>query len=178
MHILLTRYCLATRLNCLARYIPSVISQPVLSIVDDLLVATVAGCAGESPTNLTAATQGRGLLAMRYGGVLPGAATTAPAQHMSSVAAVERSISEIGATLERRGAEPSALRMVRGRIRAREANVTTLGVLTQQEAGLMSEIELINRALADPKVRGLRRSSTRGGDESRHPSQTAAEEAR
>ena len=125
--MLLTRYCLATRLNCLARYLPSVISQPALSIVDDLLVATVAGCAGESPTNLTAATQGRALLAMRYGGVLPGAATTAPAQHISSVAAIERSISEIGAALERRGAEPSALRTVRERIRAREAN-TTLGI--------------------------------------------------
>ncbi len=59
--------------------------------------ATVAVCAGEdSATNLTAATQGRAILAMRYGGVLPGAATTAPAQHVSSVAAVERFISEIG----------------------------------------------------------------------------------
>ena len=58
VQMLLTRYCLATRLNCLARYLPSVISQPALSIVDDLLVATVAGCAGESPTNITAATQG------------------------------------------------------------------------------------------------------------------------
>ena len=161
----------------MARYLPSVISQPALSIVDDLLVATVAGCAGESPTNLTAATQGRALLAMRYGGVLPGAATTAPAQHISSIAAVERSISEIGAALERRGAEPSALRMVRERIRAREVNAT-LGVLTPLEAGLMSELELINRAHADPEVRGLRRSSTRGGDESRHPSAAATEEAR
>ena len=76
----------------------------------------VAGCAGESPTNLTAATQVRALLAMRYEGVLPGAATTAPAQHISSVAAVERSVSEIGAALERRGAEPSALRMVPKRL--------------------------------------------------------------
>ena len=83
VQMLLTRYCLATRLNCLARYLPSAISQPALSIVDDLLVAAVAGCAGEtSPTNLTVATQGRALLAMRYGGVLPGAATTAPAQHI------------------------------------------------------------------------------------------------
>ncbi len=49
---------------------------------------------------------------------------------------------------------------------------------TPLEAGLMSEIELINRAHADPEVRGLRRSSTRGGDESRHPSAAAAEEAR
>jgi len=72
--------------------------------VDDLLVASVAGCAGEdSASNITAATQGRALFAMRYGGVLPGAATTAPAQHVSSVAAVERLISEIGAALERRG---------------------------------------------------------------------------
>ena len=59
VQMLLTRYCLATRLNCLARYLPSAISQPALSIVDDLLVAAVAGCAGEaSPTNLTVATQG------------------------------------------------------------------------------------------------------------------------
>ncbi len=85
-------------LTRLARYLPSTISQHALRIVDDLLVAAVAGCAGEaSPTNLTAATQGRALLAMRYGGVLPGAATTAPAQQISSVAAVERSISETGA---------------------------------------------------------------------------------
>ncbi len=89
----------------------------------------------------------------------------------------ERSIREIGAALERRGAESSALRMLQERIRALEVNAT-LGVLTPLEAGLMSTIELINRAHADPEVRGLRRSSTRGGDESRHPSPTAAEEAR
>ena len=110
-------------LNCLARYLPSAISQPALRIEDDLLVATVAGCAGkDSATNLTAATQSRALLAMRYGGVLPGVATTAPAQHISSVAAVERFISEMGAALKRRGAEPIALRRVRERIQARGAN--------------------------------------------------------
>ena len=78
------------------------------------------------------------------GRVLPCAATTAPAQHISSVAAVERSISEFGAALERRGAETCALRMARERFRAREANAT-LGVLTPLQAGLMSVIELINR---------------------------------
>ena len=111
VQMLLTRNCLATRLNCLARYLPSAISQPALRIVDDLLVATVAGCVGEdSATNLTAATQCRALLAMRYGDVLlPGAATTAPAQHISSVAVVERFIREIGVALERWGTEPSAL---------------------------------------------------------------------
>ena len=54
--------------------------------------------------------------------------------------------------MERRGAEPSALRMVRERIRAREVNAT-LEVLTPLEAGLMSELKLINRAYADPEVR-------------------------
>ena len=162
MQLLLARYCLATRLNCLARYLPSAISQPALRIVDDLLVATVAGCAGEdSATNLRTATQGRALLAMRYGGVLPGAATTAPAQHVSSVAAVEWFISEIGAALERRGTEPSALRRVRKRIQAREANAAQ-ETLTPLEACLVNEIELINTAHADPEVRGLRLSSTRG----------------
>ena len=63
----LTRYRLATRSICMARYLSSAISQPALRIVDGLLVATVAGCDGEdSATNLTAATQGRALLAMRY----------------------------------------------------------------------------------------------------------------
>ena len=144
VQMLLTRYCLATRLNCLARYLPSAISQHALRIVDDLLVAAVAGCAGEaSPTNLTAATQGRALLAMRYGGVLAGAATTAPAQHISSVAAVERSISETGAAQELRGVEPSALR--RERLQAREANAA-LGALTPLESSLVSDIELINTA--------------------------------
>ncbi len=176
--MLLTRYCLATRLKCLARYLPSAISQHALRIVDDLLVATVAGCAGEaSPTNLKAATQGCALLAMRYEGVLPGAATTAPAQHISSVAAVECSISETGAAQELRGVEPSALRRVRERLQAREANAA----LTPLESCLVSDIELINTAHADPDVRGLRLSSTRGGepDESRRLSPAAAvEEAR
>ena len=80
---------------------------------------------------------------MRYGGVLPGAATTAPVQHVSSLAAVECFISEIGAALERRGTEPSALRRVRERIQAREANAAQ-GTLTPLEACLVSEIELIN----------------------------------
>ena len=64
--------------------------------------------------------------------------------------------------------------MVRERIRAREVNAT-LGLLTPLKAGVMSELELINRAHADPEVRGLRRSSTQGGDESRHPFPMAAE---
>ena len=78
VQMLLARYCLATLLNCLARYLPSAISQPALRIVDDLLVAKVASCAGGgSPTNLTAVTQGR-VLAMRFGEALPGAAASRP----------------------------------------------------------------------------------------------------
>ncbi len=60
---------------------------------------------------------------MRYGGALPGAETTAPAQHISSAAAIERFIAETGARLELEGTEPSTLRRVRERVRARAANV-------------------------------------------------------
>jgi len=131
--------------------------------VDDLLVAIVAGCAGDdSATNLTAAIQGRALLAIRYEGVVPGAATTAH----RSVAAVERFISEIGAALERRDTEPSSLRRVRERIQAREANAAQ-ETLTPLEAYLVNEIEINNTAHTDTKVRSLRLRSTRGGDESR-----------
>ena len=41
----------------------------------------------------------------------------------------------------------------------------------------MNDIELINAAHADPDVRGLRLSSTRGGDESRRSFTAMAEEA-
>jgi len=152
----LTRYCLATRLNRLDRSL----NRPFAPWTTSL--ATLAGCACEDfATNLTAATQGRTILAMRHGGVLPGAATTASAQHISCVAAAERFISKIGAVLEWRGTEPSALRRLRERIQAREANIT-LETLTPLEACFVNKIELINTAHADPEVRGLRISSTRG----------------
>jgi len=124
--MLLARFCLATHLNCLARCLPSVISQPALRIVDDILAATVAGCAGEnSLADLTAVSYPP----CNVGGALPGAVTTAPAQHISSVAAVERFISERGAALE--GTEPSALRQVRAKrtsTGAWETNATLGGV--------------------------------------------------
>ena len=47
---------------------------------------------------------------------------------------------------------------------------------TPLEACLINEIELINTAHADPEVRSLRVSSTRGGDENRRPSVAAAGE--
>jgi hypothetical protein len=150
IQMLLARYCLGTRLNCLARYLPSATSQPALSVIDELLVATVAGLAGEaSAANLTRVVQSRSLLAMRFGGALPGAVSTAPSQHVCSVAAVERFIALTGSALELVGAEPSVLRRVRDRIRARGQNAAS-GDLTPLEAGLAGDVDLINVALADP----------------------------
>ena len=45
---------------------------------------------GMSDASPISRTLGRALLAMRFGGVLPGPVTIAPAQHISSDAAVER----------------------------------------------------------------------------------------
>ena len=81
-----------------------------------------------------------------------------------------------GAALELRGVEISALRWVRERIHAREANAT-LGALTPLESSsLVSDTELINAAHADSDVRGLRLRSTRGGDESQRQSPAATVE--
>ena len=167
VQMMLARYCLATRLNCLSRYLPTTTSQPALNIIDELLVATVAGLAGESSgANLTGAVQSRSLLAMRFGGALTGAETTAPSQHVCSVAAIERFIAQTGTEQELRGVEPSVLRRVRDRIQARGANAAS-GHLTPLEAGLAGDVDLINSAHADPAFKELRQRSTRGGDERR-----------
>ena len=95
--MLVTRLCLATRLNCLARSLPSAISSVALAGVDRLLKASVAGCAGVSSLNeLTESVQDRSILASRFGGVLPGSVVVSPASYVSTVAAVERSLSTLG----------------------------------------------------------------------------------
>ena len=103
---------------------------------------------------------------MRFGGTLPDAATTAPSQHVSSVAAIERFIAQIGADLETRDSEPSVIRRVRDRIQARGANAASDN-LTPLETSLADDVNLINAALADPAFKELRQRSTRGGDERR-----------
>ena len=70
--------------------------------------------------------------------------------HTQPVGVLAYIIRETGAVLELRGAEPSALRRVRERLQAREANAT-LGVLTRLESCLVSDIELINNSHADQK---------------------------
>jgi hypothetical protein len=138
-----------------------------LRAVDELLVATVAALAGEaSGANLTAAVQSRALLAMRFGGVIPGAEITAPAQHVAALAAIERFLVQLGTVLEQQGAEPVALRLIRDRIQARGANAAA-GTLSPFEAHLAAEINLINTAHASPAFKELRQHSTRGGDERR-----------
>ena len=48
VQMLLARYCLGIRLSSLARFLPSDSSQPALKTIDELLVAAVAGLAGEA----------------------------------------------------------------------------------------------------------------------------------
>jgi hypothetical protein len=82
------------------------------------------------------------------------------------VAGIERFIGQIGAELELRGEEPSAIRRVRDRIQARGANAAS-GNLTPLEASLAADVNLINSAHANPAFKELRQHSTRGGDERR-----------
>ena len=134
MQMPLTRYRFATHLKYLARYLPSVISQPALRIVDDLLYDT--GCAGEIfSTNLAVARYDRAFFVMRNWDFLVRVATTASVQDISSVAAVEqRSISEMRTARERMGILKSTLLWVREQILEREADAT-LGALMTLESG-------------------------------------------
>jgi len=65
--------------------------------------------------------------------------STSPARQLYG--GIRAFISEIGAALERRGTESSALRRGRGRIQEKEANAAQ-GTLTPLETCLVSEIEL------------------------------------
>jgi len=165
IQMLIARYCLGTRLNCLSRFLPASTSQLALREIDRLLAATVAGCAGfDSLAVLTRATQRRSLLAMRHGGVIPGAEIPAAAQHVSSEAAIERFIFDQGTLLRREGREPDVLRRICERISNRATNFDAQR-LTPLESGLVRDVQLINEAAADPEVLELRRSSSRGGEE-------------
>jgi hypothetical protein len=127
--------------------------QPALGTIDELLIATVAGSAGEaSSAYLTAAVQGRTLLAMRYGGTLTRAETSAPAQHINSVATVETFIVKTGAALAEQGLEPTTLRRARDRILTRGAN-SAAGALTPLETAIAADVSLSNAAHTDPAKR-------------------------
>ena len=165
IQMLIARYCLGTRLNCLSRFLPASTSHLALREIDRLLMATVAGCAGyASLAVLTDATQRRSLLAMRHGGVLPGAETPAAAQHISSEAAIERFITDQGARLRREGREPDVLRRICERIDNRVANFDA-DRLSPLELDLIHDVQQINGAAADPEVLEVRRASSRGGEQ-------------
>jgi hypothetical protein len=82
------------------------------------------------------------------------------------VATVESFIVKTGAALAEQGLEPTALRCARDRILTRGANAAA-GALTPLETGIAADVILINAAHADPAVRALKLSSTRGGDDRR-----------
>ena len=82
---------------------------------------------------------------MRYGGTLTGAETSAPAQHLSSVATGEGFIVKTGAALAEHGMEPTALRCARDRILTRGANAAA-GAHTPLETGIAADVSLINAA--------------------------------
>ena len=120
VNVFLTRHCLGTRLNCVARSLPSGISSLALSGIDDLLVATVAGCAGYSSVSaLSAPVRLRATLANRWGGVLAGCHATAPASYVRSVATIERHMVDLSTRLRQEDKEPDVLRLVRSRLEAR-----------------------------------------------------------
>ena len=159
----IARYSLGTRLGCLTNALPSSLVSTALIDVDLLLAATVAGCAGESSLDkLSVAQIRRSTLAARYSGVLPGAAVTTPAGHICAVGAVEKFLIDLGSSLKFQGVEPCVLGAIRQRLAQREHNQER-GILTPLERELLADVERVNAAHADPAVRNLARSGSRGG---------------
>ena len=157
----IARYCLGTRLNFLSRSLPSSLSRPALSRVDRLLQATVAGCAGlRDVADVTEVVQKRSLLAMRFGGALPGSVTIAPASYVCAVGSVERILTSLGSDFERVGTVPPAFILVKQRIVARAGDNGAL--LTPLEQELAADVTAINVASASPSFRDLMAASTRG----------------
>ena len=171
--VFLTRHCLGTRLNCVARSLPSDITASTLSGIDDLLVATVAGCAGYSSVDaLPAPVRLRATLANRWGGVLAGCHATAPASYVRSVATVERHMVDLSTRLRQEDKEPDVLRLVRSRLEARgpgaPGDVTDeppVLLLSPLERLLKEDVSRIQSASVDPDFLDLRRRSSRGGDD-------------
>ena len=83
---------------------------------------------------------------------------------VSTVAAVERSLSTLGHGHGEGGEFPSALQRVRDRIISRGVEGSTRDP-SPLETLLLGDIAVINEADADPEFRELRASSSRGGDE-------------
>ena len=155
--LFLTRFSFMSRLQCIARSLPSLLSADSLRAVDSLAVATAAGCAGlPRASDLTAAQQGRVVLPTRFGGIIPGNGIVASASHVGAAASVETFLTRFGSSLSARGLEPWILARIRDRIqdRAPGANRGDL-VLTPIEVALRDDAGYINAAHASADVRAV-----------------------
>ena len=157
------RYCLGTRLNCLARGLVPSLSHAGLEAIDKCLAATAAGLCGEtSMENFKEPVQARVVLAARRGGVLPGAAIVRSASYLSAVGFVEVVLSQIGKTLASKGAAPWVLQEIRVRMSERGVNTET-GSLTPLERGILEAVSVVNEAHCDADAAKVRQASSRGG---------------
>ena len=85
--LFLARGSLMSRIQCVARSLPSSVSSGPLRAIDLLAVETAVACAGlASARSLTADRQARVVFPTRFGGIVPGSEVVAP---VSSVCAAE-----------------------------------------------------------------------------------------
>ena len=161
----LARYSFMSRLQCVARSLPSSVSSDPLHAVDLLAVETAAACAGlTSARELTADQQGRIVLPTRFGGIIPGNAIVAPASSVCAAANVDDYLLRVAPT----GGRPELWIMARMRDRAVGRALAAGGAaprLTPAELELQRDVVQINAASADPRVRAfLRRSAESSAD--------------
>ncbi len=93
--LFLARYSFMSRIQCVARSLPSSVSSGPLHAIDLLAVETAAACAGlASARDLTADQQARAASPTILGGIIPGSEVVAPVSSVCAAANVDDTFCE------------------------------------------------------------------------------------
>ena len=153
IQFLIGKYALSPRLAHVASKVPTSIALPTLSKYDVLSVAVAAGVMGKSlhfeaslpPTSGLTTTQTLRLgLPPTEGGCIPTAAPVAPKSLVSSLAAVEKYATFLGAELAASTGVPNALQLLLDRLTTR----STVSSRTFAERDAAACVREINIAIA------------------------------
>jgi len=138
---LLTSYCLATKLNHLARALPPAIVVPSLKKLESMQVEVYNSIVNNSFDD---SHRARAILPRRFGGSAPGVSPIAPAAYLAAAIHFENFVCEWKGRIEIGPTNPYGLFSLVDRIKSR--NSLPRDLYTETEKELLSASERINEA--------------------------------
>ena len=138
---LLTSYCLATKLNHLARALPPAIVVPSLKKLESMQVEVYNSIVNNSFDD---SHRARAILPRRFGGSAPGVSPIAPAAYLAAAIHFENFVCEWKGRVEIGPTNPYGLFSLVDRIKSR--NSLPRDLYTETEKELLSASERINEA--------------------------------